>query len=351
MRMSRTAAALLAALALAAPASARAGDDCDSRTVREGDSLWSIARECGISVRALRHANDLDEDDVLRAGDRLHIPPPRGSARDGEGAADDSTGDADDGIGTAHDRARTPDDGEHVEITLHRMHSDEEITVRLFNDDGDLRSSARTQASHIFRHVSTDREIPVSTDLLALLQRVADHWPGRTVYVHSAVRPVVRRPGKPLGNHMLGRALDFHLDGVTNEDLRDFCRTLDHAGVGYYPNSTFVHLDAREDSWYWIDVSGPGEAAQYVDPDLYEETDQERSQEGEWSPEAAPASADAPPAEPAPETDTDGAPATAPATPSTTSEPAPTTVEPPADPRQPVPPSRATPADPPPAGG
>jgi hypothetical protein len=31
-------------------------------------------------------------------------------------------------------------------------------------------------------------------------------------------------------------------------------------GVGYYPNSSFVHLDVRETNTYWVDYAGPGEA-------------------------------------------------------------------------------------------
>ena len=35
-------------------------------------------------------------------------------------------------------------------------------------------------------------------------------------------------------------------EGVANETLRDFCRRLRNVGVGYYPNSRFVHLDVRD---------------------------------------------------------------------------------------------------------
>ena len=35
--------------------------------------------------------------------------------------------------------------------------------------------------------------------------------------------------------------------------------------MGYYPNSSFVHLDVRKSaSAFWIDYSGPGENAQYA---------------------------------------------------------------------------------------
>jgi uncharacterized protein YcbK (DUF882 family) len=288
-----TIAAFAAAFALAGSPAARAEDDaCDgTRTVREGESLWSIARACGISVRALRDANRLDDDDVLQSGDRLHVPPPRDADRSAGTAGSD-----DEASGDEHR------DGRHERVTLHRVQTDEEITVRLLDDDGDVRASARREVSRLLRHGPTGRQLSVSADLLRLLQRVADHWPGHAIRVQSGVRPLVRRPGKSPGNHMLGRAIDFSVEGVSNEDLRDFCRALPHAGVGYYPNSSFVHLDTRDRAWYWVDISGPGQAAHYVDPDTVEETDQERSDDGaEDAPVEPPDGSDSanePPADP-----------------------------------------------------
>jgi hypothetical protein len=51
--------------------------------------------------------------------------------------------------------------------------------------------------------------------------------------------------------------------GVPNSALRDYLRTLRDVGVGYYPNSTFVHLDVRERSASWVDYAGPGESPRY----------------------------------------------------------------------------------------
>jgi hypothetical protein len=36
--------------------------------------------------------------------------------------------------------------------------------------------------------------------------------------------------------------------------------------VGYYPNSTFVHLDVRDTPATWIDYSKPGEPPRYNTP-------------------------------------------------------------------------------------
>ncbi len=60
--------------------------------------------------------------------------------------------------------------------------------------------------------------------------------------------------------------MDFSVEGVPNTVVRDFCRTFRNAGVGYYPNSSFVHLDVRTGKAYWIDYSHPGEAPHYDSP-------------------------------------------------------------------------------------
>jgi uncharacterized protein YcbK (DUF882 family) len=43
--------------------------------------------------------------------------------------------------------------------------------------------------------------------------------------------------------HMDGRAIDVRITGVSLADLRDAALSLQAGGVGYYPDSRFVHLD------------------------------------------------------------------------------------------------------------
>jgi hypothetical protein len=102
--------------------------------------------------------------------------------------------------------------------------------------------------------------------LVQRLETAIDHFrkqgqPAKVLLV-SGVRP------KSAGSyHQSGRALDFRIDGVENEALVAFCKTLPDTGCGYYPNSSFVHIDVRDAGAghvAWIDISKPGEAPKYV---------------------------------------------------------------------------------------
>jgi membrane-bound lytic murein transglycosylase D len=54
------------------PAMARA--EARSHLVRRGDTLTGLARRYGVTIQALRKANDLSMGDVLRSGTRIRIP-------------------------------------------------------------------------------------------------------------------------------------------------------------------------------------------------------------------------------------------------------------------------------------
>jgi Bacterial protein of unknown function (DUF882) len=92
---------------------------------------------------------------------------------------------------------------------------------------------------------------------------VSDHFGSRRLEIISGFRPYTSTQYTAHSNHNIGHAMDFRVVGVPNEVLRDYCRTLKNVGVGYYPNSTFVHLDVRSSSAFWIDYSRPGEPPRY----------------------------------------------------------------------------------------
>jgi uncharacterized protein YcbK (DUF882 family) len=122
------------------------------------------------------------------------------------------------------------------------------------------------RANHFFRCHHTQAQGRMNPRLLKLLYETGRHWPGQRLEVVSGFRhpTVAKNPHSP---HMKGLACDFRVVGVKNTDLRDYLRrAFNHIGVGYYPNSSFVHLDVRQGaSGFWIDYSGPGENAIYSD--------------------------------------------------------------------------------------
>lgn len=105
----------------------------------------------------------------------------------------------------------------------------------------------------------------VDPGLVGRVQAIVDHFSKigpLKVSVVSGYRPLSSG-----SYHATAQALDLHLEGVRNEAAVEFCKTLADTGCGYYPNSSFIHVDVRQPGTghvTWIDASGPGEAPRYV---------------------------------------------------------------------------------------
>jgi hypothetical protein len=106
----------------------------------------------------------------------------------------------------------------------------------------------------------------VDERLALRIQALAEHF-GKSGSVVKLSVVSGYRPTSIGSMHATGRAIDFRLEGAKNEDVVAFCKTLTDTGCGYYPNSSFVHLDVRDAGAghvSWIDASGPGETPRYV---------------------------------------------------------------------------------------
>lgn len=122
----------------------------------------------------------------------------------------------------------------------------------------ELAKKSGTELAHGIRRVDPR--------LVDRIQSVVDHFgkPGAPakLFVISGSRPA------SVGSmHASGRAIDFRVEGINNEEVVSFCKTLGDTGCGFYPNSSFVHIDVRDPGAghvTWIDASGPGDAPRYV---------------------------------------------------------------------------------------
>jgi uncharacterized protein YcbK (DUF882 family) len=149
-------------------------------------------------------------------------------------------------------------------VVLYTVNHKETFALRLRDAKGAPVRGNQKRFDRFLRCHHTEAKHSMNPRLMRLLYQTGRHWPGKRLEVVSGYRSpkVAKNPHSP---HMKGLACDFRVEGVKTTELRDYLRkTFEKVGVGYYPNSTFVHLDVRKDrSAFWIDYSGPGERAVY----------------------------------------------------------------------------------------
>jgi uncharacterized protein YcbK (DUF882 family) len=257
VRWIKVGAGLLAAASISAiPQPARA--ETVTHVVGRGHTLEAIANRYHVSAKSIAQANHIKDEKRLRVGEALTIPGVTVSTTTRGGAAGSAKGKSAAGHPITYAmRARTPG-----VVHASRLATTEEIAFRVNDRRGHVSPNAVKQAERLFRF-PTGQTHPIDPRLLALLAVVSDHFGSRKVEVISGFRPYSPTQYTPHSNHNVGKAVDFRVVGVPNEVLRDYCRTLRNVGVGYYPNSTFVHLDVRPTSAFWIDYSKPGEPPRY----------------------------------------------------------------------------------------
>ena len=134
----------------------------------------------------------------------------------------------------------------------HRVHASIQIPV-----DGVLEPAAVAAAAKFFRCKRTDRTRPIDRGALSLLADIAAEFPGKTIVVVSAYRAYARE--SLTSPHRAGRAIDFKIDGVSGQAVRDYAwRNYREVGVGWYPDGEFVHIDHRagDQDMSWTESGG-----------------------------------------------------------------------------------------------
>ncbi len=156
-------------------------------------------------------------------------------------------------------------------VVLFHVNRRDTLRLRLFDDRGRPVAGLSRRLNNFFRCHHTNKRHSINPRLVRLLYETGRHYGDRRIEVISGYRHprVAKNPRSP---HMKGLACDLRVAGVKNAELRDFLRQrFKNVGVGYYPNSSFVHLDVRKgNSAFWIDYSGPGETALYSDDPAFD---------------------------------------------------------------------------------
>jgi len=231
--------------------------------VKDGDTLSGIAHRNHVSLRALRLLNGLDENRSVRVGKSLRVPAPE----------DKSDGPVVEAANLGNGATPAPHANGMRRGVVRLVRGQETLQTRVLDRRNRVVANTLSELTRFLRFPDGSSH-PVDPRLVKLIATVSDHFEGREIVVISGFRPYTTRQFTPHSNHNVGRAIDFSVRGIPNEAVRDFCRQFPNVGVGYYPNSSFVHLDVRSASAFWIDYAASGQAPRYHRPESKDEADE-----------------------------------------------------------------------------
>lgn len=161
------------------------------------------------------------------------------------------------------------------EVTFRNIHTNRREKLRLFDDNGEVTEEAAEKIRRIWNNSGEGTGRAIQSRLIKILYFVAVKFDVKEIVIVSGWRD--DREHSVTSPHWQGRAADIIVPGVSNARVRDYVRTYGKVGVGTYPVSGFVHIDVRNRSFFWRDLSGPGQPSCYyqVDRDLASKYDAE----------------------------------------------------------------------------
>lgn len=214
------------------------GRHCENgilHTVQQGQTLSMISRAYLVDKKQIERRNKIRRKNPLKPGQEILIPNARRPIP-----------------------VRTSKYQPHS-IQFVRIKKTKRMKIKLLRRNGVIRPQGKRALGRLLGY---RRMHPMLADRL---QRVAERFPNHAIEITSGYRKPIKGKKKQ-SMHAKGRAVDFRVQGVSNELLYEFISSLENVGAGYYPNSIHVHLDTRDKKYLWTDVSGRGERANYLEP-------------------------------------------------------------------------------------
>ena len=136
-------------------------------------------------------------------------------------------------------------------LAFRHLHTGESLSVEYFAQ-GDYVRHALSEVNHVLRDWRTNQTYPIDPALLDLLNdlhRVSgSQHPFEVIcgYRSPATNAMLHSHSEKVSLnslHLRGKAIDIRLADVPLAKLRDAALGLRRGGVGYYPESNFVHVD------------------------------------------------------------------------------------------------------------
>lgn len=136
-------------------------------------------------------------------------------------------------------------------LRLYNIHTGESLKACIRSGDNCPKDEL-SALNHFFRDFRTGDVKSMDLGLLEILHSISTKTsPNATMYLISGYRSPVtnQKLGKKDSDvarksfHMQGRAADIRIPGLATADLKNVALGLKAGGVGYYPESGFVHVD------------------------------------------------------------------------------------------------------------
>ena len=144
------------------------------------------------------------------------------------------------------------------ELSFYHIHTAEKLTVT-YREHGELIPGALAEINRYLRDFRTDQVHDIDVELLDALHSLYTTFDERgnfeviSGYRSPRTNAALRHATTGVAEnslHIQGRAIDVRLTSAKTAALRDAALALKSGGVGYYPESNFVHVDTgKVRSW------------------------------------------------------------------------------------------------------
>ena len=140
--------------------------------------------------------------------------------------------------------------------SLHLVHTQTGDKLKLtYFEKGQYIQGALKEINHLLRDYHTNEICPIDTALLDQLfdlnQKLAINKPFQIVSAYRApiTNAILRKNSSGVAEHSLhiqGRAIDIRVEGLPANHIKEAALSMARGGVGFYPDSNFVHLDTGD---------------------------------------------------------------------------------------------------------
>lgn len=137
-------------------------------------------------------------------------------------------------------------------LSLFNTHTGEKLKQIVYWESGRYLEDSLHSIDYLLRDHRTDEVTRIDEGALDILFAIRQKFPvGRPFEIISGYRSqetnrVLRKKTSGVAKtsfHMSGQAIDLRLPGVPLKTLRKAALNLQYGGVGYYPQSDFIHVD------------------------------------------------------------------------------------------------------------